>query len=182
MSGHSKWSQIKHKKGVTDIKRGKLFSKLIQAIAIAAKKNPNPDFNPQLRSVIEKAKANKLPLETIERAIKRASETKDHQSLEELTIEAYGPSGIALIIEVATDNKNRAIAEIKNILSEFGGRLIEPGGVRWAFEQITTEEGITWQAKFKQEIPQEGKEKLQNLIEELENHASVQRIFTNVQF
>lgn len=182
MSGHSKWSQIKHKKGVTDIKRGKLFSKLIQAIAIAAKKNPNPDFNPQLRSVIEKAKANKLPLETIERAIKRASETKDYQSLEELTIEAYGPSGIALIIEVATDNKNRAMAEIKNILSEFGGRLTEPGGVRWAFEQITTEEGIIWQAKFKQEIPQEDKEKLQNLIEELENHVSVQRIFTNVRF
>ncbi|MEK9186468.1 MAG: YebC/PmpR family DNA-binding transcriptional regulator, partial [Patescibacteria group bacterium] len=96
MSGHNKWSQIQHKKGVVDKKRGATFSKLLNAVSIAARSGPNPDFNPRLRSVIEKAKENKVPQENIERAISKASENKN---LEELTIEAYGPEGSALIIE-----------------------------------------------------------------------------------
>ena len=176
MSGHSKWSQIKHKKGLADIKKGQLFSKLIQTISLAAKKNPNPDFNPQLRSAIEKAKVNKLPSETIERAIKRASEIKE--ALEELIIEAYGPSGVALIIEVITDNKNRTITEIKNILSEVDGKIAESGGVRWAFN--TPAVGSSkWQPKFKQEVSNEIKEKIQKLIQELKNHNDVQEVYTN---
>ena len=177
MSGHSKWSQIKHKKGLADIKKGQLFSKLIQTISLAAKKNPNPDFNPQLRSAIEKAKTNKLPSETIERAIKRASEIKE--DLEELIIEAYGPSGVALIIEVITDNKNRTITEIKNILSRVDGRIAEPGGVCWAFNTPAAG-GSKWQPKFKQETSNEIKEKIQKIIQELKNHNDVQEVFTNI--
>src|SRR3989338_11296018 len=109
MSGHSKWSQIKHKKGTTDQKRGQLFSKLLKAISIAAKKEPNPLYNPRLRSVIEKAKENSVPQENIERAISKASEEKN---LDEVIIEAYGPEGAALIIQGVTDNTNRTVAEV----------------------------------------------------------------------
>lgn len=178
MSGHSKWSQIKHKKGVADAKKGQLFSKITQAISVAAKKNPNPDVNIQLRSLIEKAKINKIPAENIERAIKRASEAKE--VLEELIIEAYGPSGTAFIIEAITDNKNRTISEIKKILSEFNGSIVEPGGARWAFNAPSPENN-EWRPKFKQEATTEVKEKIKKLIQELENNDSVQKVFVNIQ-
>lgn len=176
MSGHSHWAGIKHKKGLTDQKRGQLFSKLLNTIAIAARQESNPEFNPRLRTAVEKAKENKVPQENIERAIKRASEDKN---LEELIIEAYGPEGTAIFIEAITDNKNRTIAEAKKILNENGAKLAEPGSVRWAFEQVKTESGLTWQEKFKQQISAEAQEKLQKLIEELLEQNEVQEVYTN---
>lgn len=177
MAGHSHWAGIKHKKGVADQKRGKLFSKLLKAISVAARKEPNPQFNPRLRTAIEKAKSSNVPLENIERAINRASEEKN---LEEIIIEAYGPAGAALIIEAVTDNSNRTINEIKNLLKDGGGKFAEPGSVRWAFE-TPSGETADWKAKFPQKIEDAEKEKLQKLISVLEEHEDVQKIFTNVQ-
>lgn len=180
MAGHSHWAGIKHKKGLADQKRGQLFSKLANAITIASRQEPNPEFNPRLRTAIEKARQNNMPQTNIERAIKRASEA-DH-NLKEMIIEAYGPAGTApnngrcpILIEAITDNKNRAIAEIKKILSEQDAKWAEPGSVKWAFEQI---EGC-WRMKFKQEIPNEARENLKNLVEKLEEHDDVQKVITN---
>jgi len=176
MAGHSHWAGIKRKKGLADQKRGQLFSKLLNAISIAARNEPNPQFNASLRAAVEKARENQVPQENIERAIKRASEDKN---LEELIIEAYGPEGVAILIEVITDNKNRTIAEVKKILDESDSKIAEPGSVRWAYEQIKTNEGLVWQEKFKQQIPAETQEKLQKLIEELLEQNEVQEVYTN---
>lgn len=172
MSGHSKWSQIKHKKGVADQKRGALFSKLLNAVAIAARDNPNLQFNPSLRAAVERAKENQVPLENIERAVKKASENKN---LEELIIEAYGPDGAAILIEAITDSRNRTISEIKKILGDHNAKFAEQGSVLWAFEKIADGR----QAKFKQEISEDAKEKIQTLIAELENRGDVQKIYEN---
>lgn len=177
MSGHSKWKTIKHKKESADQKRGQIFSKLINTISIAARTESNPQFNARLRAAMEKAKENKVPQENIERAIKRASEDKN---LEELTIEAYGPEGVAILIEAITDNKNRTISEIKKILSDNGAKFAETGSVRWAFDPSAGGGGEDgWQAKFKQEISTNAKGKLISLISELENRDDVQKVYTN---
>jgi len=177
MSGHSHWAGIKHKKGTADQKRGVVFSKLLNAIAIAAKTETNPQFNPHLRAAIEKAQQNNVPKDNIERAIKRASEQKD---LEELIIEAYGPEGSAVLIEAITDSRNRTIAEIKKVLSGHNAKFGEQGSARWAFDQIQgNDETGNWVAKFKQEISENGRQKLQNLIDELEERDDVQRTYTN---
>ena len=173
MSGHSKWSQIKHQKGTADLKRGQLFSKLLKAISIAAKTEPNPQFNPRLRSAVEKAKENNVPQENIQRAINKASEEKN---LEDLVIEAYGPEGIAIVIEAITDSKNRTVNELKNILSDRESKMATPGSVLWSFEK--KENG--WQAKFPQKISESASEKIKNLIAALEEHEDVQRIITNI--
>ncbi len=175
MSGHSHWAGIKRKKELTDQKRGKIFSKLLSAISIAARTEPNFEFNPRLRTAVEKAKENSVPQENIERAIKRASD----KNLEELIVEAYGPEGVALLIEAITDSKNRTINEIKNILEENNAKIAEPKSVLWAFEQVKTEEGLTWQEKFKQPISGEAQEKIQKLIDELLEQNEVQEIYTN---
>jgi len=172
MSGHSKWSQIKHQKGAADLKRGRLFSKLLKAVSIAAKNEPNPNFNPRLRSTIEKAKENNVPQENIERAVRGAAEEKN---LEDLVIEAYGPEGAQLLIEAITDNRNRTISEIKHLLTEQETKMAGPGSVLWAFEKINNE----WRAKFPQTISAGAKEKLTNLISALEEHEDVQRVITN---
>ncbi|MEE8131719.1 MAG: YebC/PmpR family DNA-binding transcriptional regulator [Candidatus Paceibacterota bacterium] len=174
MAGHSHWSSVKHKKGVIDQKRGQLFSKLLKAITIAARQEPNPQFNFQLRTAIEKAKENNVPQDNIERAIKRASEAGEN--LEELIIEAYGPEGIAILIEAATDNKNRTIAEVKKILNEQNAKWADPGSVQWAFENKDGE----WRAKFKQEVSGETKQKIQILIQALEKRDDVQKVHTNL--
>lgn len=172
MSGHSKWSQIKHQKGAADLKRGRLFSKLLKAVSIAAKTEPNPQFNPRLRSAIEKAKENNVPQENLERAISKASEEKN---LEELLIEAYGAGGIAIIIEAITDNRNRTISEIKKILSDYEGKMANPGSVLWGFEKKDN----AWSAKFPQSTSDESQNKLGGLIAALEEHDDVQNIVTN---
>jgi YebC/PmpR family DNA-binding regulatory protein len=177
MSGHNKWSQIKHKKGVSDLKRGKIFSKLLRAISIAAKDEPNPQFNPRLRTAIETAKEALVPAENIERAINKASEQKN---LSEMVIEAYGPEGSAIIIEAITDNTNRTISEVKKILSDHGAKFANQGSVIWAFNApIKGSENTKWTAKFPQSISEESKAKLEKLIEALDEHDDVQNIFTN---
>jgi YebC/PmpR family DNA-binding regulatory protein len=176
MSGHSHWAGIKHKKEATDQKRGKVFSKLLTAISAAAKSEPNPDFNPRLRTAVMKAREASVPQENIERAIKRSSETSE--SLEELIFEAYGPGGVAIMMEAVSDNRNRTIQEVKIILKEFGGKWAEAGSVRWAFEPAQGGEG-GWRAKFPQEISEEDKKKLSTLVETLEENDDVQKVFTN---
>ncbi len=174
MAGHSHWAGIKHKKGVADQKRGILFSKLLRAISAAAKQEPNPQFNPRLKTAIEKAKENQVPQDKIESAVKRAAEATN--DLEELIIESYGPEGTAILIEAITDNKNRTVSEIKKILNENNAKIAEPGSVLWAFENKSGD----WQAKFKQEISNEAKDRLQNLISKLEENDDVQKIHVNL--
>jgi YebC/PmpR family DNA-binding regulatory protein len=169
MSGHNKWSQIQHQKSATDKKRSVLFSKMLNAISIAARSEPNPDFNPHLRSLVEKARENNVPQGNIERAINKKSEV---DQLEELVIEAYGPGSVAIIINCITDNHNRTISEIKHLLSENEAKLAEQGSVRWAFEGD--------QPKFPQTISAEDKIKIEKLIKELEERDDTQKITTNL--
>lgn len=135
MARHSHWAKIKGKKSLLDAKKGQIFSKLAREIEIAARSGGNPDFNPRLRVAIEKAKEAKMPMENIERAIKRGTGEIAGEKIEEVLYEAYGPGGIAILIEGITDNKNRTLNEIKNILQRFGGKLVSEGGVRWMFER-----------------------------------------------
>ncbi len=133
MSGHSKWATTKHKKAIKDSKRSSLFTKLTKIITIAAREGADPDMNFKLRMAIDKAKSFSLPKENIERAIAKGSGTAENQNLEEIVYEAYGPEGIALIIEVVTDNRNRSASEIRHILSKNGGSLGESNSVMWQF-------------------------------------------------
>jgi YebC/PmpR family DNA-binding regulatory protein len=175
MAGHSHWKQIQHKKGAADQKRGQLFSKLLNAISAAARHELNPQFNPRLRATIDKARDHGVPQENIERAIQRAN--GDGDQLQEIIMEAYGPGGTALIIEGITDNQNRLIAEMKNILKKHQAKRAEPGSVRWAFTR--SDENPEWQPKFVQELNNEDKQKLEKLIQELENHDGVQKVYHN---
>lgn len=136
MSGHSHWSQIRFKKEISDARRGQLFTKLANAITIAAREGgKDPQTNFKLRVAIEKAREQNMPRENIERAIKRGTGEIEGAKIEEVTYEGYGPSGLALIINILSDNKNRALNEIRNILSRFGGKLAESGSVSYLFEQ-----------------------------------------------
>jgi len=136
MSGHSHFKSIKHLKAITDAKRSQAFSKLAREIEVAVKTGgKDPNFNPKLRLAIEKAKDLRMPTENIERAIKRGTGELTGQKLEEVIFEAYGPGGVAIIIEAISDNKNRTLGEIKQILNENGGKLIGEGAVRWMFEK-----------------------------------------------
>jgi YebC/PmpR family DNA-binding regulatory protein len=133
MSGHSKWSSIKHQKGVKDARRGKLFSRLAKNITIAAKNGGDPSMNPSLRMAIDQAKGSNMPNENIDRAIKRGTGEIAGAEIEETKIEAYGPAGIALIIKVITDNKNRSLSEIKNILLKNNAKMADSGSVSYMF-------------------------------------------------
>lgn len=176
MSGHSHWKQIQHKKGSTDQKRGQLFSKLLKAIAVAAKQESNPDFNPRLRSAIAKAKENSVPNDNIQRAISKAGEGRD---LEELALEAYGPEGAPMIIEVITDNRNRTINELRTLLQDNGAKLADQGSVLWAFDPPTGENG-EWHAKFPQPISADSKNKLINLKTIIEEQGDVQKVIISL--
>jgi YebC/PmpR family DNA-binding regulatory protein len=134
MSGHSKWATIKHKKGALDAKRGKIFTRLIKEITIAAKMGGgDPDGNPRLRGAIAAAKAENMPNENIKRAIQRGTGEIEGVSYEEITYEGYGPGGVAIIVDVLTDNKNRAVSEIRHAFSKNGGNLGAEGAVAWMF-------------------------------------------------
>lgn len=136
MAGHSKWSTIKHKKGALDKKRGKLFAKLIKQVEVAARSGGgDPDSNPTLRTMFQKARDNSVPLDTIERAIKRGTGELEGVSYEQIAYEGYAPAGVALYIDVLTDNRNRSGSEIRSLLSKNGGSLAEPGSVAWQFER-----------------------------------------------
>ena len=136
MSGHNKWSSIKHKKGAADAKRGQLFTRLVKEIILAAKSGGgDPEANPRLRTAIMNAKAANMPRDNIERAIKRGTGEIEGVSYEEVVYEGYGPNGIGLVIEVMTDNKNRTIADLRHTLTKYGGTMAESGSVAWNFEQ-----------------------------------------------
>ena len=136
MSGHSKWSSIKHKKGAADAKRGKIFSKLIKEVTVAARiGGGDPNGNPRLRTAIQAAKAENMPKDNIERAIKKGTGELEGSSYEEVNYEGYGPGGVAMLIDCLTDNKNRTVADIKHLFDRHGGNLGEPGCVSWMFEK-----------------------------------------------
>ncbi len=136
MSGHSKWSTIKRKKAANDAKRGKAFTRLAREITIAARQGGDPEMNMTLRLAVDRAKAENMPKDNIERAIKRGTgELKDGAEIEEVIYEAYAPGGVALLVEVATDNRNRTLSELKHKLNKVGGTMAEPGSVAWQFEQ-----------------------------------------------
>ncbi|MCZ7609882.1 MAG: YebC/PmpR family DNA-binding transcriptional regulator [Ignavibacterium sp.] len=135
MSGHSKWATIKRKKAVLDSKRGKIFTKLIKEITIAARAGGDPAGNPRLRLAIDNAKAQNMPMDNIERAIKKATGELEGVTYHELTYEGYGPAGIAILVEVATDNKNRTVAEVRHLFSKHGGSMGETGSVAWMFDR-----------------------------------------------
>jgi YebC/PmpR family DNA-binding regulatory protein len=136
MSGHSKWHSIKHKKGALDAKRGKLFTKFIKEITVAARSGGgDPEGNARLRKAIADAKAGNMPNDTIDRAIRRGTGEEEGVNYEEITYEGYGPSGVALMVQSLTDNRNRTVAEIRHIFSKNGGNLGESGSVGWMFEK-----------------------------------------------
>jgi YebC/PmpR family DNA-binding regulatory protein len=134
MAGHSKWSQIKRAKGVNDVKRGALFTRIGNQIAVAARSGSDPELNPSLAAVIEKAKSANMPMSTVERAIKRVSD-KDSIQLEEILYEGYGPGGIAILVECATDNRNRTYPEVKHAFTKHGGSIGEANSVAFQFER-----------------------------------------------
>jgi YebC/PmpR family DNA-binding regulatory protein len=134
MSGHSKWASIKHKKGALDAKRGKIFTRIIKELTVAARGGGgDPDMNPRLRTIIADAKAANMPAENIKRAIRRGTGEEPGVSYEEVTYEAYGPGGAAVIIDTLTDNKNRTVGELRHMLEKHGGNLASSGAVSWMF-------------------------------------------------
>lgn len=135
MSGHSKWATIKRKKAALDSKRGKIFTKLIKEITIAARAGGDPAGNPRLRLAVDNAKAQNMPMDNIERAIKKATGELEGVTYHELTYEGYGPAGVAVLVEVATDNKNRTVAEVRHLFSKNGGSMGETGSVAWMFDR-----------------------------------------------
>jgi YebC/PmpR family DNA-binding regulatory protein len=135
MSRHSHWATIKKKKTIADQKRGQIFSKLAREIEIAARSGGDPELNPKLRVAIEKAKEARMPAENIEKAIKRGTGELKGSNLQEVIFEAYGPGNVAIIIEGITDNKNRTINELKQILQKFNGKLVSEGAIKWMFER-----------------------------------------------
>ncbi|MCD6131330.1 MAG: YebC/PmpR family DNA-binding transcriptional regulator [Candidatus Hydrothermae bacterium] len=146
MAGHSKWAQIKHKKAKVDAKRGRIFTKLIREITVAARMGGgDPEHNPKLRLAIEKAKEHNMPWENIERAIKRGTGELEGVEYQEAIFEGYGPGGVAILVKALTDNKNRTTGEIRHIFSKHGGNLGSPGSVAWQFE----EKGIIYIEKDK---------------------------------
>jgi YebC/PmpR family DNA-binding regulatory protein len=133
MSGHSKWATIKHKKGALDAKRGKIFTRLIKEITIAARSGGDPDGNPRLRTAIAAAKAENMPADNIKRAVQRGTGELPGATYEEISFEGYGPGGVAIIVDCTTDNRNRAVSEIRHAFSKNGGNLGEPNSVRFMF-------------------------------------------------
>ena len=136
MSGHSKWATIKHKKGALDAKRGKIFTRLIKEITIAAKNGGgDPDKNPRLRKAVADAKAENMPADNIKRAIQRGTGELPGVSYEEFTLEGYGPGGVAVLAEISSDNRNRTVSEIRHVFSKNGGNMAEAGAVAWMFHK-----------------------------------------------
>lgn len=174
MSGHSKWAQIKRQKSVEDAKKSKLFGKLGSLIASESRKCGGDTNAPGLRTLIEKAKKENMPKDTIERAIKKGA-GDETDAMEELTYEAYGPGGCAFIIEAFTGNRNKAAAEIKHILSKHGASLASPGAATWAF----TKSGDEWVPNVTVPLSDEDGALVAKIIEELEANDEVQDVYTN---
>lgn len=176
MSGHSKWSTIKHKKALTDAKRSKIFSKIASVITIAARRGGDPDKNPSLRAIIEKAREVNLPKENIERAIKRGTGEIAGAQLQEVTYGAFGPGGVAILITAITDNKNRTLSEIKKILSDFKAKFVEPSSIQWMFRR----EGGDFIPNAPIKIDDENtKKELTTLYEALDDEQDINEIYDN---
>lgn len=184
MSGHSHWKTVKRVKEAEDKKRSQIFSKMSRIISVAAREGgPNPEINLKLKLAIEQARSFAIPKENIEKAIKRGTGELAGEQLESVLFEAYGPGGIAIIIEGITDNKNRTLGEIKQILNQNGGKLVGEGGVQWMFERkVKAEEpgSLEWVAKQDIEISEKDKETCQKLFEALDENDSVQEIYSNL--
>ena len=135
MSGHSKWATIKHKKAATDARRGKVFTKLIREISIAARGGGDPDANPRLRTAIQAAKAENMPNENVQRAVLRGTGQLEGEQYEEVIFEGYGPGGVGMLVQVVTSNRNRVVSEIRHLMSKHGGNLGEAGSVAWMFQR-----------------------------------------------
>lgn len=137
MAGHSKWANIQHRKGKQDAKRGKLFTKLIREVTVAAKMGGgDPDANPRLRAAIDGAKSQSMPKDTIERAVKRGAGGEDGSSLDEIRYEGYGPGGVAVMVDCMTDNRNRTVAEVRHAFAKYGGNMGTDGSVAYLFNKI----------------------------------------------
>jgi YebC/PmpR family DNA-binding regulatory protein len=175
MSGHNKWSQIKHKKAKTDGAKSKLYSKYSKLISAEAQKVKGDKNSPSLRALIERAKSEDVTNEVIERAIKKASEPG--AALESILYEAYGPGGCALMIEALTTNKNKAAQEVKHILTDNGFALAAPGSASWAFKR----EGALWVPTMMVALEDADIAILEKLVGDLENNEEVQEVFTNVE-
>uniref|UniRef100_E6QIT1 Transcriptional regulatory protein n=1 Tax=mine drainage metagenome TaxID=410659 RepID=E6QIT1_9ZZZZ len=164
MSGHSKWATIKHKKGALDAKRGKIFTRLIKEISVAAKGGGgDPDGNPRLRAAILAAKAENMPADNIKRAVQRGTGELEGASYEEISFEGYGPGGVALIVDTLTDNRNRTVSEVRHAFSKHGGNLGESGSVRFMFSKkgvIGIEKGASDEEKLMDIVLEHGGEDL----------------------
>lgn len=172
MSGHNKWSQIKRQKEAGDAKKSQLFGKLSRLISTNVKLAHGNRNAPSVRAVIEKARGVNMPIDTIERAIKKAIDAKQ---LESITYEAYGPEGVGIIIETLTENKNKSAQEVKHILSKNGFGLASIGAVTWAFRK---QDGL-WHAEQYIDLTDEAISKLESLVDELESNDAVQEVITN---
>lgn len=170
MSGHNKWSSIKHQKGINDAKRGKLFSKYAVAIALASSEcKGDITVSPKLRLLIDKAKSAGMPKDNIERAIKRGTgETNEGAIINEMFFEGYGPGGVALVIHIITDNKNRAVAEVKHALSKYDGKMANEGSVKWMFKEVgkIIIDISKWKEDFEMKIIEAGANDI-NVLEEV---------------
>ena len=136
MAGHSKWANIKHRKARQDASRGKVWTKVIREITVAAKEGPDPNDNPRLRLALEKANSANMPKDTIKRAIEKGSGTGDTGALEEIIFEGYGPGGVAILVETMTDNRNRTVSDVRHAFSKFGGNLGTDGSVAYLFKKL----------------------------------------------
>lgn len=182
MSGHSKWHTIKHKKAALDAKRGKIFTRLIKEIVIAARGGGDPGSNARLRTAITAAKAMSMPQDNINRAIKRGTGELEGATIEEFTYEGYGPGGAAVMVKVATDNKNRTVSDIRHVFSKNGGNMAEPGAVGWMFEMkssIVVDAETVTEEKLFEIVLEAGAEDIRNngdsfqVISEPSSHAAV---------
>ena len=177
MSGHNKWSKIKHKKAATDAQKSKTFSKHSALITVESRNaNGNVD-SPGLKAAIERAKKDSMPAVNIDKAVKKGT-GEGAKAMEALTYEAYAPGGTALMIDTITDNRNRTAAEIKHLLSTVGLHIAEPGAAAWAFEKDAE---MHWQPKTTVPIEEADAEKLGNIIETIEEHDDVQGVYTNAE-
>lgn len=176
MSGHNKFSKIKHQKAKNDAQKSKSFGKLVRFIAMEAKKAHGNVKSPGLALAIEKAKKENMPNDTIDRAIKKAT-TDNSAAMENIMYEAYGPGGVAILIEVLTDNRNKAAQEVKYILSRNGSELAAVGSATWAFTK--SHEG--WKANMTMPLEDDDIAKLETLVNELEENDEVQEVFTNAE-
>lgn len=176
MSGHNKFSKIKHLKAKNDAQKSKLYGKFVRLITVEAKKSGGNLSSPGLAAAIEKARKENMPNDTIDRAIKKAT-TDNSAAMESIVYEAYGPGGVAMLIEALTDNRNKAAQEIKHILSKHGVALAAPGSASWAFQKS----GSEWQPTSTMPLEDADVEKLSALVADIEENDEVQEVFTNAE-